>query len=226
MMSFCCLQVKHRKLLRLFRSLFINPEVGDDLDIFFLSIQDSRKISFFSIFSIESQTKLGGGFNFLCSTLPAMAKRLLQRHFAGMEGGSVVSRADLLQQVSKQPEPIPMELPQIPSLFELERHLRASKTRKSMGPDNIPGELLHCAPQHLTLVVWPLYIKQSLTISEAIQYKGGRLISAYKRRGHYKDCNNHRALLVPAALEKHSMILSADVPWPTFDPPQVICKSL
>ena len=71
-----------------------------------------------------------------------------------------------------------------------------------MGPDNIPGELLHFAPQYLAHALWPLYIKQSLTISEAIQYKGGRLISAYKRRGDYKDCNSHRALLVSSSLGK------------------------
>ena len=133
---------------------------------------------------------------------PRQATERWRRHFAGMEGGSVVTRQSLLQQVSEPSEQISMDLQQIPSLFELEKQLRASRTQRAMGPDNIPGELLHFAPQYLAHVLWPLYIKQSLTISEAIQYKGGRLVSAYKRRGDYKDCNSHRALLVSSSLGK------------------------
>ena len=133
---------------------------------------------------------------------PQQATERWRRHFAGMEGGSVVTRQSLLQQVSEPSEQISMDLQQIPSLFELEKQLRASRTQRAMGPDNIPGELLHFAPQYLAHVLWPLYIKQSLTISEAIQYKGGRLVSAYKRRGDYKDCNSHRALLVSSSLGK------------------------
>ena len=136
------------------------------------------------------------------ASTPQQARDRWRRHFASMEGGSVVDRSELLKQVSTWQELPNMELHQIPSLFDLERQLRASKTQKSMGPDNIPGELLHYAPQHLAHVLWPLYIKQSLTISEAIQYKGGRLVMAYKRRGDYTDCNSHRALLVSSSLGK------------------------
>ena len=133
---------------------------------------------------------------------PQQATERWRRHFASMEGGSVVTRQALLQQVSEPSEQVSMDLQQIPSLFELEKQLRASRTQRAMGPDNIPGELLHFAPQYLAHALWPLYIKQSLTISEAIQYKGGRLVSAYKRRGDYKDCNSHRALLVSSSLGK------------------------
>ena len=136
------------------------------------------------------------------ASTPQQARDRWRRHFAGMEGGSVVDRSELLQQVSTPQEQPSMELHQIPSLFELERQLRASKTQKSMGPDNIPGELLHYAPQHIAHVLWPLYIKQALTISEAVQYKGGRLVMAYKRRGDYTDCNSHRAPLVSSSLGK------------------------
>ena len=133
---------------------------------------------------------------------PQQAISRWRRHYAQMEGGTVISRQDLLAEAAQPRHAVPFDIHEMPSLFELERQLRASKPYRAMGPDNVPGELLHFAPQQIAQAVWPLYIKQVLTLSEAVQFKGGRLISAYKRRGDIRDCSNHRALLVSSSLGK------------------------
>ena len=125
-----------------------------------------------------------------------------RRHYAQMEGGSEVTQAQLQLDDASVPRHIPCDLKDIPTLTELERQLRAAKPGKAMGMDRIPSELLHFAPQRLAHAVWPLFMKQALTIHECVQHKGGKLISAFKRRGSIKQCENHRALLVSSCLGK------------------------
>ena len=95
-----------------------------------------------------------------------------------------------------------VEIKDIPTLTELERQIRAARPSKAMGFDQIPPEILHYSPQKLARIVWPLFFKQSLLGSECLQHKGGRLVSAYKRRGDIRQCANHRALLVSSSLGK------------------------
>ena len=118
------------------------------------------------------------------------------------EGGSEVTQAQLQLDDASVPRHIPCDLKDLPTLTELERQLRAAKPGKAMGMDRIPSELLHFAPQRLAHAVWPLFMKQALTIHECVQHKGGKLISAFKRRGSIKQCENHRALLISSCLGK------------------------
>lgn len=133
---------------------------------------------------------------------PQEAMNRWRRHYAQMEGGTEVTQEQLQMDEASAPRHIPCDLKDLPTLTELERQLRAAKPGKAMGMDRIPSELLHYAPQRLAHAVWPLFLKQALTINECVQHKGGKLISAFKRRGSITQCENHRALLVSSCLGK------------------------
>ena len=146
---------------------------------------------------------------------PTEAMARWRRHYAAMEGGHEVDHRQLLQPDHQQPQHLPVTLQEIPTLSELERQMRAAKPGKSMGMDLIPSELLHHQAHRMAYQVWPLYLKQVLTVSECLQHKGGRLISAFKRRGSIQKCENHRALLVSSALGKafHGTFRRRTVPY-------------
>ena len=131
------------------------------------------------------------------------AKARWRRHYAAMEGGSEVTPYELWHEDmrTRPPPPDGLDLKAIPTLTELEK-LRASRPSKAMGYDGIPPELLHYSPHLLARHTWPLFFKQTLLGQECLQHKGGRLVSAYKRRGDIKDPSNHRALLVSSSLGK------------------------
>ena len=134
------------------------------------------------------------------TTQEAMAR--WRRHYATLEGGSEISPEQLRGDPHNVPKHLPCELHELPTVFELERTMRAARIGKAMGYDGVPPELLHYAPERLAHVLWPLFLKQSLTVTECLQHKGGRLISAYKRRGDIGECANHCALLVSSCLAK------------------------
>ena len=146
---------------------------------------------------------------------PTEAMDRWRRHYAAMEGGHEVDPRQLLQPDHQQPRHLPVTLQEIPTLSELERQMRAARPGKAMGMDLIPPELLHHTAHRMAYEVWPLYLKQVLTVSECLQHKGGRLISAFKRRGSIQKCENHRALLVSSALGKafHGTFRRRTVPY-------------
>lgn len=132
------------------------------------------------------------------------AKARWRRHYAAMEGGTEVTPYELWQEDmwTRPSPPNSFDLKAVPTLTELERQLRASRPSKAMGYDCIPPELLHYSPHLLARHTWPLFFKQTLLAQECLQHKGGRLVSAYKRRGDIRDPSNHRALLVSSSLGK------------------------
>ena len=149
------------------------------------------------------------------ATTPEEAKNRWRRHFASMEGGTVMDPADLLHPKHHQPRHMDPQLSELPSLFELERQMRSTTPGKAMGFDMVPPELLHGSSQRLAYIAWPLFLKQNLTGIECLQHKGGRLVSAFKRRGSLQRCENHRALLVSSSLGKafHSTFRRRTVPY-------------
>ena len=138
-----------------------------------------------------------------------------RRHYAQMEAGTVVSKEELFWQTQTTSPPMDISIHEVPSIFELERQLRAARTHRAMGLDQLPAELLHGAPRQLAFHLWPWFIKQTLTISECIQHKGGQLVSIYKRKGEIAECSNHRALLVSSCLSKafHNTFRQRTVPF-------------
>ena len=98
--------------------------------------------------------------------------------------------------------PTTIDLKNVPTLTELEHQMRLARPSKAMGYDQVPPELLHYSAAHLARHTWPLFFKQTLLASECLQHKGGRLVSAWKRRGDIRQCSQHRALLVSSSLGK------------------------
>ena len=125
-----------------------------------------------------------------------------RRHFARMEGGSTTTAAQLLEDQVRLPQGSHIDVDKIPSIFELELHMMKSKAKKAMGPDGVPSELLKHAPARMAFHYWPLFAKTSLCPHESLQYKGGRLVAAYKQRGSTRECDSYRALLVSSSLAK------------------------
>ena len=128
-------------------------------------------------------------------------------HFSTMEGGRNTSPEDLWETWQKQRavfmhRDMPEDLDDVPTVFELEHFMRQSKCNKAMGHDLIPGELLHYAAPHMAPRLWPVMAKMSMWVDEPLQWKGGRLITAYKHKGSVQECGNYRALLVSSSLGK------------------------
>ena len=59
----------------------------------------------------------------------------------------------------------------------------SSKKNKAAGPDGLPSELGHAAPQGLVRLLMPLLFKMGVTCTEPIGFKGGTLTKLYKGRG-------------------------------------------
>lgn len=146
---------------------------------------------------------------------PEEAQARWRRHFASMEGGTVRDPAELLHPKYHQPRHLDPQLSELPTLFELERQMRSTTPGKAMGFDMVPPELLHGSSQRLAYIAWPLFLKQNLTGIECLQHKGGRLVSAFKRKGSLQRCENHRALLVSSSLSKafHGTFRRRTVPY-------------
>ena len=100
---------------------------------------------------------------------------------------------------------------QIPTLIDFERSLRQTNTNKAFFDDGTPGELLHYGAHLLAPVLYPLLLKQWLFHREAITFKGGLLVAAFKK-GDPMDTNNYRSLLISPMLGKSiHRLLRADV---------------
>jgi len=119
-----------------------------------------------------------------------------------MEGGSIYTASQLLQDQRQQPQGGEVQVDQLPTIFEVERQMMKAKAKKAMGPDGVPPEILKHAASHMSYHYWPLFAKISLTRQESLQYKGGRLVAAFKQRGATTDCGSYRALLVSSSLAK------------------------
>lgn len=76
----------------------------------------------------------------------------------------------------------PQTVDDLPTVYELEYFMRQSKCDKAMGYDVVPGELLHYAAPYLASKVWPVMAKMSMWVDEPPQWKGGRLITAFKNK--------------------------------------------
>ena len=138
-----------------------------------------------------------------------------RRHFGEMEGGTLTTCQELLQRQPHHHSYPQTDIADLPTLCEVEHALRATKCGKATGHDGLPGDVLHVAAAEVAYMIGTLFLKQSLTRSESLQFKGGRLVTAYKRRGDPGLCSNHRALLVSSSLGKsfHTLYRKRVVPF-------------
>ena len=136
---------------------------------------------------------------------PEEACERWRNYFAELEGGKAVTTRDLwdeaMTRLRKLPPP-PDNITELPTLLEVERQLQHAAMGKGLGCDRLPGELLRMAAPWLARAVWPVVVKTALWCDEPLQHKGGRLVVAYKNKGDFTRCQNHRGLLVSSSLGK------------------------
>ena len=102
----------------------------------------------------------------------------------------------------------------VPSRCELERALQRVACGKACGPDEIPGELLHCAAGEFSLPMFQLLLKMSVRRDEPLLWKGGLQLHLWKGKGSPSICASHRGILVSSVVGKaaHSVLRARCAP--------------
>ena len=140
---------------------------------------------------------------------PEEACERWRNYFADLEGGKPVTNRQLwdeaMDRLHDLPPP-PDHITELPTLLEVERHLQHAAIGKGLGCDLLPGELLRMAAPWLAKAVWPIVVKTALWCDEPLQHKGGRLVVAFKNKGDFTRCQNHRGLLVSCSLGENTEI--------------------
>ena len=128
-----------------------------------------------------------------------------RQHCQTLEAGEVVSTRQLLVWAltsSNHRHIDSITTDHIPSLTDLEKHFRKMKTGKATGADMVPSDICHYCPAALSRVVFPLLLKQAMTASEALEYKGGTLVAAYKGKGRHDSPASYRGLMLTSVIGK------------------------
>lgn len=142
----------------------------------------------------------------IISTLEELAETWRQ-HFARQEDGSCVEPTEQLNEVSRAIEhKIKPNIDDLPTWLEIEAAFRRTSKKKAFFDDGISGDLLAAIPACMTKIFMPLFMKKVLYQREALIYKGGRLIPAFKK-GSPLRCENYRSLFVSSPVGKalHSL---------------------
>jgi hypothetical protein len=142
----------------------------------------------------------------ICRT-PEEAMQVWIKFFAEMEGGVRQSfdelHADWLEDLKKdQTEPFQLPVTELPTLADLELAYRRVASGKAIGPDRVPGELCHLAPAACARATYSTLWKLLLFGHEALTYKGGLLVQAYKGKGLTTKCSSYRSLLISSYIGK------------------------
>ena len=102
-----------------------------------------------------------------------------RRHFASLEGGSVVTPEVLLAEcLDRQQAWGALDLvdsSELPSFGELVRALRSVQPHKASGPDLVPPAICRKFAIPLAGYLWPILLKSALYGSEPLGFKGGTL---------------------------------------------------
>lgn len=125
-----------------------------------------------------------------------------------MEGGLRMSteqyRAEWLSHLQQRLhlQDLNIDLRTMPTLTELERACRRVQCGKATGRDEIPSEACHYHPAQMARHTYALLLKLLVHGQEAWRHKGGRLIHAFKGKGHADQCEAYRSLLISSHVGK------------------------
>ena len=141
------------------------------------------------------------------------------QHWARQEFGEVRPTIDFLESVGQaSAEGTEWSLDGLPSLIEIEQHIRQTPKGKAMGLDAIPPEAVLACPSEFAATLQPLLIKSILGARQPLQWKGGVLYSAWKQSGPVSSPDSYRSLFVSSVVGKlyRKMLRSktADQPAP------------
>ena len=135
------------------------------------------------------------------------ATQLWIQFFSDMKGGQRQSHAALREDWCKHlhdmpSEPFQVQAHELPTLVDLELAFRRVSCGKATGPDRIPGETCHYAPETCARATFAAMWKLLLFGHEALMHKGGLLVQAYKGKGDTKQCASYRSLLISSHIGK------------------------
>ena len=136
------------------------------------------------------------------STLPKFKQRRIHHHplkleiledqwmpyFEQLEMGSEIAPQDLVAlcssfQTEHGSQFSSFEPDDLPTLFDLEREMRATRAHRATGFDALPSQFYHAAPVELARTWYPLLLKQYLWQTEPLQSKGGQMTLIPKAGG-------------------------------------------
>lgn len=141
-----------------------------------------------------------------CCT-PEEARNQWIKFFADMEGGSRQTQDQLRDEwiaaLAKEEQPgFELTADSLPTLVDLELAFRKVACGKAIGPDDVPGEVCHYAPAACARTTFSALWKLELFGHEALCYKGGLLVQAYKGKGATTQCSSYRSLLISSHIGK------------------------
>ena len=141
-----------------------------------------------------------------CRT-PEEARDQWIKFFADMEGGQRQTleqlRGDWIDTLEKEDQPgFVIHASSLPTLVDLELAFRKVACGKAIGPDEVPGEVCHYAPAACARANFSALWKLALFGHEALCYKGGLLVQAYKGKGATTQCSSYRSLLISSHIGK------------------------
>ncbi|CAE7219920.1 Pol, partial [Symbiodinium sp. CCMP2456] len=137
----------------------------------------------------------------------AKAARWIE-HFGAQEAGQVVAVEDYPGACRVSPfradgRSSQFDLATLPTLSEVEQQLVSLPPRKASGPDAITAEALRVCPTVAAQLLYPLFLKVSLSLQEPTPWRGGHLMCLAKRASALFDCEAFRSILlasIPAKL--------------------------
>ncbi|CAE7220796.1 unnamed protein product [Symbiodinium sp. CCMP2592] len=138
----------------------------------------------------------------LCKTPEEIVLRW-REHFRQQEDGFDARPEDLPNLPAHSGSLVgPSLLEDLPSPDVLLQVIAASHKGKAAGPDGLPAEIGHAAPQGLVRLLMPLLLKVGLHCEEPIGFKGGTLSKLYKGKGDTSQCASYRAIMLLPTLAK------------------------
>jgi len=136
---------------------------------------------------------------------PSEIAEIWRAHCAGLEAGEVVTADQLIAnaQNARSHRRCPyVSLEDLPTLSVLERHVRKVQCGKAPGCDKIPSAICKGFSRQISRLLYPLLLKQAVSLQEAAEFKGGLLVAAYKNKGRTDDVKSYRGLMLTSILGK------------------------
>ena len=136
---------------------------------------------------------------------PNEIAEIWRAHCAGLEAGEVVTADQLIanaQNAKSHRSCSYVSLEDLPSLSVLERHVRKVRAGKAPGCDKIPSAICKGFSKQISRLLYPLLLKQAVSLQEAAEFKGGLLVAAYKNKGRTDDVKSYRGLMLTSILGK------------------------
>lgn len=138
---------------------------------------------------------------------PAEALDTWISFFQTMEGGERIGehqqRTEWLQNLRGfSASELHLQLPDLPSLTELEAAYRRVQVAKATGPDHVDARLCHVAPAALAKRTYVILLKTFLHGHECLLHKGGQLHQLWKQKGPKDLCGSFRSILISSHIGK------------------------